>query len=122
MQIPSNGTFKVVQAAEAAFRLLIPSDVSVLPTIRFLDLRLEHLVLKSLSPEVAFPNLCTTHFFDHELLCEEDHVTKLMRLICNYYARVRLFKYGKQYYHKHIFSSSILSRQQSTKLVLFRGQ
>ena len=83
--------------------------------------KIEYLVLKTVPRSTAFPLLFLEHFCDYDAFYECDHITKLIRCICSYYVKLRMLTYGKVYLKKYIFGGKIQSRQQSNKLVLFRG-
>ena len=86
------------------------------------DLAVEHIVLKSVSRNSLFPNLFATHFTAFDFYSESDHITKLIRLIYTYYIKIRLFEYGKMMHQQAVFDNlKGCSRQQSNKLILFRG-
>ena len=123
LHLPSIGCFKLVEAAEQSFRILFPGcdNVTVLPAGKNIDLKIEHAVLSVIDVHSLFPQL-DTHFFDYSFEDDSSHVYKLIRCIVNYFVRVRLFRYGKLFYRRRIFSLSHASRQQGTKLMLFRGQ
>ena len=86
-----------------------------------IDLKIEHAVLSVVDAHRLFPQL-DTHFFDYSFEDDSSHVYKLIRCVVNFFVRVRLFRYGKLYYRRRIFSLNQASRQQGTKLMLFRGQ
>jgi hypothetical protein len=124
LRTPSCGVYTVVQAAEKAFRSLVPLSANVIsmPALKNIDLKIEHIVLQSLPRSRVFPLLFLEHFCDHDFLSESDHVTKLIRLICKYYVKIRLYKYGKLFTERRLFCTSVASRQENTKMILFRGQ
>ena len=124
LRVPSLGVYLIIQAAEKAFRSLVPfsPDALQLPQMKNIDKKIEHVVLNTVPRSTAFPLLYLEHFCDHEFAIESDHVIKLMRCITACFIKIRLFKFGKIYFERRIFNAKESSRQQSTKLVLFRGQ
>ena len=124
LSTPSFAVYSIVKIAEVAFRSLFPGvhDVTLLPTVSNIDLKIEHFVLQKVDVKTLFPTLFADHFYDHDFHQDSDHLTKLIRLITSNYVKIRLFRYGKIYFERNIFNSKVLSRQQAMKLILFRGK
>ena len=119
---PSKGVFEVVLAAEKAFRSYVPASVAaeVLPSIKYLDLKIEHSVLKYINPCETFISL-GEHFEDHEIGITEPHPVTLIRAVINCYLKLRLHKYGRLYKERRLLLNKSSIRQKCNKLVLFRG-
>ena len=73
--------------------------------------------------EFRFKNVFTTTTkcnFENEIGCEDLHTTQLVEKIVEKYLHIRLFSYAK-FYEQVVKRGKIGARQQSNKLVLFKG-
>lgn len=124
LQLPSSGVYKIVKETEHVIRTLFPGIDSgaTLPTGKNVNLRIETLVLQNLSLCSLFPQLYENHFADHDYFTEENHIISIFKSVCGYFLKVRFYNYSKVYKDKNVFRCDVKSRQESTKLMLFRGQ
>ena len=82
--------------------------------------RMRNRVIYELSTKKLFLSL-SAHDCDHDLGTEDLHSSQLMVKIVNEYLDLRLLNYGKFYEEMNIKKGKIGMRQQSNKLVLFKG-
>ena len=123
--IPSVSVVRCLVIAEEAFRMLMPSPTLVmeLPSEKFIDLRLQTLVLSRLMNErdSIFPDL-RAHVFDHEISYEDDHISLLIRRVVSYYLRMKLYKSGILHHQRAILHGRSSRRMKCNKIVLFSGE
>lgn len=121
---PSDGVVKVVTAAERAFRTVMPSPelMETLPSESYVDRHMQNMVMSELygQYEQLFPSI-VDHFYDHEAGHEENHITRLIRLISSFFLRMRLLKAGQQYHQRQILKGQSSKRTRLKKTILFNG-
>ena len=65
------------------------------------------------------------HLHDHDIertsINEDLHSTQLIKRVAEYYFQIRLCRYGQEYTTNVLKKSSIGMRQQTNKILLFKG-
>ena len=67
-----------------------------------------------------FPAL-DEHDIDHEILSEDLHSLQLVKAIIKKYLTMRLLRYGQDFTQTVIQKGKLGLRQQSNKMILFKG-
>ena len=121
--MPSDDVVNVIKICENVFRLYVCGDDHKNPKITSdsgIKVRMIYVTNKKASERKLFSKL-DKHDVDHEAVSEDLHSTQLIKMISNKYFTIRLLRYGQQYTERVIQKSNIGLRQQSNKLVLFKG-
>ena len=85
-----------------------------------LDLKIQYAVFKQLGPSVFTDSL--SHYFDHTLGAECDHLSSLLKLVTQKYLTLRLKTYGKRFTEMIAHKNDPSIRHHLTKTILFRNQ
>ena len=78
------------------------------------------IIYQQLASEVIFLQL-DQHDLDNEILTEDLHSTQIIKKVVEKYVSIRLLTYGKHFNKDVLHRDKIGMRQQSTKLILFKG-
>ena len=117
---PSQAVLKIVKAAEVIFKKrVLWLDRGVTPE-KNLDLKIQYAVFKQLGPSVFTDSL--SHYFDHTLGAECDHLSSLLKLVTQKYLTLRLKTYGKKFTEMIAHKNDPSIRHHLTKTILFRNQ
>ena len=79
---------KILKATEVIFRRQVILSKTGIMTEKNVDLQIQYSVLEQLGPGV-FSN-SATHFYEHSLGFESDHLTSLLKIVTMEYLRLRL--------------------------------
>ena len=121
--LPSKGVFQILVKSEKAFRVAVCGVDSRRPVIsarKNLKSIMVNIIYQQLASDVIFPEL-NKHDLEHEILTEDLHSTQLIKKIIDKYVTIRLLTYGKHFNKDVLHKDKIGMRQQSTKLVIFKG-
>ena len=114
--VPSQSVMTIVFIAEKAFNAsLVTGEIA-----RVSKKSLVHVVNVALHEKNLFPTL-QEHDFDHEILTEDLHSSQLCKKIIEKYLDIRMSTYSRHFNRDILHRNKIGLRQQSTKLVLFKG-
>ena len=117
---PSQAVLKIVKVAEVIFKKrVLWLDRGVTPE-KNLDLKIQYAVFKQLGPSVFTDSL--SHYFDHILGAECDHLSSLLKLVTQKYLTLRLKTYGKRFTEMIAHKNDPSIRHHLTKTILFRNQ
>ena len=109
---PSASVLRIVLASESCIKSLIsnPSKLN------------KYIIINSVNGSIQNPfPVLDAHDTDHEILSEDLHSTQLTKTIISYYIKIRLHSYEKQFNKDKLHKNKIGLRQQSTKLLIFKG-
>jgi len=109
---PSTSVFRIVSATEACIKSLMNSPSK-------LNKRVIQLAVKQFLTN-PFPQL-DEHDKESEPLAEDLHSTQLTNKVIEMYIKIRLYSYEKQFNKEKLHKNKIGMRQQSTKLLIFKG-
>ena len=116
---PSASVVKVIFVSERAFKVAAcktKSKQKAVSSNKNLKAIIVHLINQELTRENLFSELN-----EHEALTEDMHSSQLVKKIIEKYTTIRLLTCGKEYTRNILHKDKIGVRQQSTKLVLFKG-
>ena len=121
--LPSKHVVHIVNICERVFRVSVcgvDSKMQKVSSRKNLKFLMVHLINQELASKYLFPEL-NEHDVEHEMLTEDLHSSQLLKTIIEKYVTLRLLTYGKHYTKDVVHKDKIGVRQQSTKLVLFKG-
>ena len=113
-------SWKILKATEVIFRRQVILSKTGIMTEKNVDLQIQYSVLEQLGPGV-FSN-SATHFYEHSLGFESDHLSSLLKIVTMEYLRLQLKTYGKKYTDMIVHRNQPSSRHELTKTILFRNQ
>ena len=119
---PSEDVFNIVNICEKAFKFLVcgedPHNHKINSNCH-LKTKLICVASRLLLSSKPFESL-NNHDVERSNILEDLHSTQLMKMICDIYFTMRLARYGQDY-TEHMKKFAIGLRQQSNKLILFKG-
>ena len=117
---PSLAVLKIVKATEVLFKQKVIAQKIGITNERNLDLKIQSSILEQIG--IGVFNNHTTHFFDHRVGGEMDHLSSLLRKISSRYLNMRLKTFGKMYSEMVVHRNEPSLRHQLTKTILFQNQ
>ena len=120
---PSYDVFKILSICELIFKGYCAGDDFENPKIsshKNLKSKIKYQVISELRFQNIFTVLNNNHF-ENEIGSEDLHSSQLTEMIVNKYLDIRMYRYA-QFYEKNVIKKGKIGvRQQSTKLLLFKG-
>ena len=117
---PSLAVLRIVKATEVLFKRRVMTNEIGITNEKNLDLKIQSAVLEQIGVDV-FPSF-RTHFYEHRIGHEMDHLSCLLRKISSNYLKMRLKTFGKKYSEMLVHKNEPSLRHQLTKTILFRHQ
>ena len=120
LTFPSLAVLQILTAVEALFREKVIGQQIEISIEKNLDLKLQFAVLQQIGPGVF--NSSRSHFFDHPIGQEMDHLSALLRQIISTYLSLRLKTYGGKYSEMIVHRNESSLQHELTKTIIFRNQ
>ena len=123
LYFPSDDVVKVLRICEFVFRSMVSGTDFRKPKItseKNIKNKMVNLVMWDLMKKSVFASLLK-HDIDHDFAMEDMHSSQLCRVIAVKYLDIRLYNHGKYFTETVIRKGNIGVRQQSNKLVQFKG-
>ena len=118
--LPSPAVLKIVKATEVLFKKRVQWQKKGITSEKNINLKIQYAILKQLGPNIF--NSSSTHFFEHTIGEECNHLTSLVKLVTQKYLSLRLKTYGKRYTEMVVHQNEPSLRHELTKTILFRNQ
>ena len=121
---PSKSVFDILNVCEKVFKLHVcglDSKSLQISSNKNIKRIMMYVAIKNLISTNIFTNLIEHDINNHEALSEDLHSSQLKKMVCEKYFTLRLLRYGQHYTENVIQLNNIGLRQQSNKLVLFKG-
>ena len=117
---PSLAVLQIVKATEVLFKRRVVANTIGITQEKNLDLKIQSAVLQQVGIEIFQTH--STHFFEHRIGQEMDHLSSLIQKVSSCYLKMRLKTYGKRYSEMVVHKNKPSLRHQLTKTILFRNQ
>ena len=114
---PSLAVLKIVKATEVLFKQKVIAQKIGITNERNLDLKIQSSILEQIG--IGVFKYHTTHFFDHRVGGEMDHLSSLLRKISSRCLNMRLKTFGRRYSEMVVHRNEPSLRHQLTKTILF---
>ena len=120
--LPSRDVISVVESCEKIFNFISGKDFKKpkITSDRSIKQKMIHCVNKLIMIKKVFKGL-DSHDIEYWTVNEDLHSSQLVKKISEYYFKIRMFRYAQDYTTKVLRKSSIGLRQQTNKLLLFKG-
>ena len=119
MVFPSVAVLKIVKATAVIFRRKVIEDDIGISKEKHLDQKIQNSVLEHLW--LAHFRSSLSHFYDHTVEEERDHLSSLLQIVTKRYADLHLKSYGKKFSEMVVHKNIPSSRHILTKKILFNN-